>query len=135
MEPEQLVLDELHALLQISDVLLRNLIFQADSIDQRVRVRRENPTALKALEAKIRSCVSFTIRQVILNSSVQGTHIFNSFITIQAQDENKRPVSGVFEWTALDRRQKLKVLRALPDKLGDLFPEDVPRIGTLWKVR
>ena len=37
--PTDLVLDELHALLRISDVLLRNLILLVDTMEQRARMR------------------------------------------------------------------------------------------------
>ena len=42
---------------------------------------------------------------------------------------------GKFEWTALDRQQRLKVLRRLPPKLQDLLPsEDATQIAQLWTV-
>ena len=40
VEPTQIILDELHLLLWIGDVLLRNVILQVDSIDQRQKVHR-----------------------------------------------------------------------------------------------
>jgi len=66
IEPSQLVIDELHLLLRVSDVLLRNLIFQADTIDHRSRERsRTERGAVRSLEELIRSCgVSFEIRRV-----------------------------------------------------------------------
>ena len=39
LEPSSLVLDELHLLLRIGDVLLRNVILQADSLDHQVYMR------------------------------------------------------------------------------------------------
>ena len=39
----------------------------------------------------------------------------------------------MFEWMALDRQQRLKVLHQLPDKLGGpLPPEDAVQVGALW---
>lgn len=53
----------------------------------------------------------------------------------QKQDANGKPIAGRFEWTALDRRQKLAVLQQLPEKLHVLFPEEsVQAISSLWKV-
>ena len=41
----------------------------------------------------------------------------------------------MFTWTALDRKQKLKVLKGLPDDLHKVLPEDdAARISVLWKV-
>ena len=38
--------------------------------------------------------------------------------------ENNRPIAGMFTWTALDRKQKLKVLKGLPDHLHKVLPEN-----------
>ena len=44
-------------------------------------------------------------------------------------------VAGVFTWTALNRKQKLTVLKELPQKLPEVLPEeDAIQIGTLWKA-
>lgn len=68
LEPSQLVMDELHLLLKVSNVLLRNLIFQADGMKQRSREREGTEcTILQTLQDMIASCrVSFEIRQVKL---------------------------------------------------------------------
>ena len=44
VEPTQVILDELHLLLRIGDVLLRKVILQADSIDQRQNMHRGGHT-------------------------------------------------------------------------------------------
>jgi len=57
------------------------------------------------------------------------------FTVPQAQDENNRPVKGVFTWTALSRKHKLTVLRELPPMMDTILPEnDAVQIGRLWKV-
>jgi hypothetical protein len=50
-------------------------------------------------------------------------------------NENNKPVSGLFTWTALTRRDKLKVLKNLPTYLPELLPSpDATKIALLWKV-
>ena len=76
LSPTDVVVDELHALLRISDVLLRNLIFLVDAMEQRARMRagRAN-VVMQHLEDMIKSCgVSFTIRQV---KCMTGNHSYH----------------------------------------------------------
>ena len=54
---------------------------------------------------------------------------------LQVVNEYNRPVSGLFTWTALNRKDKLKVLQMLPDAMSCVLPEeDATQIGKLWKV-
>ena len=65
LEPSQFVLDELHVLLRIADVLIRNLIHAADHLDQKEQLRHGiTGRHLKTLQDLISSCgVAFTISQ------------------------------------------------------------------------
>ena len=65
IELENIVLDELHLLLRIGDVLIRNLILYADSCDHRNKAHRGVVThRIRELEVAIQSCgVSFQILQ------------------------------------------------------------------------
>ena len=67
LEPTSLVLDKLHLLLRIGDILLRNLILQADSLDHKAYMAtgRRTDNNLRSLELLIRQCgVSFSIASV-----------------------------------------------------------------------
>lgn len=81
IRPTDLVLDELHALLRISDVLLRNLIFLVDTMEHRARLRTGTADiTMQHLEDRIKSCgVSFTIRQVKSHLSIYNFNILFSF--------------------------------------------------------
>ena len=71
LEPTSLVLDELHLLLRIGDILLRNLILQADSLDHKAYMAtgRRTDSNLRSLELLIKQCgVSFSIAFVLLHS-------------------------------------------------------------------
>lgn len=72
LEPSQLVIDELHLYLRVSDILLRNVIFQADTIDHRSRERTDRELgAVKKLAYLIQSCgVSFDIRHVCHDGTI-----------------------------------------------------------------
>ena len=114
---DQIVLDELQLLLRIMDVLIRNLILYADSVDHRQRVHHgtENQRERK-LEQAIRSCgVSFQIWQ-------------NKEPTVNA-------ISGSFDWTPLSGKHKLQVLKSILAKMDTIFEESIaPSVAKLWNV-
>ena len=66
LEPSKYVLDELHLLLRVTDILLRNLIHFADHLDQKNQLRTgRTETHIPHLEDMVQSCgVSFKISQV-----------------------------------------------------------------------
>ena len=109
-----LMLDELHLLLRIMDVLIRNLIVYADSEDHREKAHHgvENHN-LRKLEQAIRSFgVCFQIWQ---NKEPTG-----------------KPIPRSFDWTALSGKHKLLVLKKLPAKLGTILQEDLsPQVEKL----
>ena len=43
LEPTNIIIDELHLLLRIGDVLLRHVILQADNLDRRSAMTRQQP--------------------------------------------------------------------------------------------
>ena len=117
IELENIVLDELHLLLQIGDVLIRNLILFAESRDHRSKGHRGVVTShIKDSEAAIQSCgVSFQIQQ--------------------KREANGKPIPGSYEWTALTRKHKLLVLKRLPEKMSTLLLSQLCQAVTqLWKV-
>lgn len=66
-EPSNLVIDELHPLLRIGDVLLRNVNLQANSLDHMVYMKegRRSDKHLRMLETLVRRCgVTFIISPV-----------------------------------------------------------------------
>ena len=51
-------------------------------------------------------------------------------------NENNKPVAGLFTWTALNQKDKLKVLRNLPEMLKELLPEkDSNQIGNYGRYK
>ena len=117
LELENIVLDELHLLLRIGDVLIQNLILFADSRDHRSKAHRGVVTShIKELEAAIQSCgVSFQIQQ--------------------KREANGKPIPGSYEWTALTRKHKRLVLKRLPEKISTLLPSQLCQAVTqLWKI-
>ena len=102
---DHIVLDELHLLLHIMDVLPRNLILYADSEDHHQKehhgVESHN---VRKLEQAIRSCgVCFQIWQ---NKEPTG-----------------KPIPGSYKWTPLSGKHKLLVLKKLPTKMDTLLNE------------
>ena len=116
-DPNSIVLDELHLMLRIGNVLIRNLILFAHSQDHYSQEHlREKTHHIQELERAISSCgVSF--------------HIW------QKRESTGKPISGRYDWTALTGTHKLKVLQRLPEKMHTILPEGVcGKIVHLWNV-
>ena len=114
---DNIVLDELHLLLRIMDVLIRNLILYADGEDhgQKEHHGAESHNVRK-LEQTIRSCdVCFQIWQ---NKEPTG-----------------KPIPGSYDWTALSGKHKLLVLQKLPAKMDTLLKDNLSaHVAKLWNV-
>ena len=112
------VFDELHLLLCIMGVLIRNLVLYADSEDHRQKahhgVERQH---LKKQEQTTCSCgVCFQIWQ---NREPTG-----------------KPIPGSFDWTPLSEKHKLQVLKNLPTKMDTILEESIaPSAAKLWNIR
>ena len=113
-EVDSIMVDELHLMLRVGDVLLRNLILYADSRDHASHEHREEANNLWQLEQAIHSCgVSFQIWQ--------------------KREPTGKPISGSYDWTALTGKHKLQVLKMLPEKMSVLMPASIsPRVVALW---
>ena len=136
LEPSQYVLDELHILLRVADVLMRNLILLADHLDHKQKHRVGTcGQHVKMLQDMVNACgVSFVISPVsCLLKHMLNTKLHNGLH--QATDENGKAVKGMYDWTSLTRSQNLKVFERLPDKLVELLPDDdAAQLSALWKV-
>ena len=110
-------MDELHLLLRVTDVLIRNLISLAASRDHEEQQRRgETSNHIRQLEQAVQSYkVMFTIWQ----------HV----------DGDGRPQPGKYDCTYLNGTDRLRVLRTLPAKFDAILPGDlaVP-MAQLWNV-
>ena len=114
---DHIVMDELHLLLRIMDVLIRNLILYADSEDHRQKEHHGTERhSVRKLEQTIRSCgVCFQIWQ---NKEPTG-----------------KPIPGSYDWTALSGKHKLLVLKKLPAKMDTLLKDDLSaHVAKLWNV-
>ncbi len=121
VEPSHIVLDELHLLLRIGDVLIRNLIWYAASRDLRNRERQGVRGA---------TCTSHVIQ---LEQAIRSCRV--SFQIWLKKDHNGRPVPGSYDWTALTGKHKYQVLQTLPELMPSFLPEDLcPSVVRLWTV-
>ena len=78
IEPSQFILDELHLLLRVADILLWNLIHLADHLGQTQQLRRGRiGSQITTLESMVKSCgVPFRISKV----SVQYSYNVHKYI-------------------------------------------------------
>ena len=118
VDPQDVVIDELHLLLRITDILIRNLIFEMVRLDKRGSVSgagRSSQQNLTSFVKAVRSCgVSFDVWE--------------------ARDGDGKPL-GKYQWTALPGRDKKQLLQQLPSKLHILLPENVgDTVVSLWNV-
>lgn len=118
IELDHVVLDELHLLLRILDVLVENLVKDALKWDQNEnwdkRKSQHKNEHLNNLQATIRSCgVSFDIWEKT-NADGKG--------------------SGQYDFTSLLGSDKKKLLNELPTKLnGIIQPDTVEVVKTIWE--
>lgn len=110
LDPDNIIPDELHLLLRITDVLINNLISAAKTHDKKNnrKLNLLDGPMVKALINSIRSCgVSF-----------------------QIWDKG-----GDFECTSLMGNDKKKLLQFLPSKLTDCQPPTLASdVKKLWEV-
>jgi hypothetical protein len=101
IEPEHIIIDELHLLLRICDKLLRNLILDTNTLDDKNAVHGEKSGFLRQLTETIRGCgVSFYIW-------------------------TKKGSQGEVDWSSLTGSDYEKLLENLPSKLCFLIHHDI----------
>ena len=115
---DHVVLDELHLLLHIMDVLINNLVRETVEWDKKEnfnkRKANQNDTHLKNLQISIRSCgISFQIWEKT-NADGKG--------------------SGMYDFTSLLGADKKKLLAEIPEKLSNcIHPETSQTVIKIWK--
>ena len=112
LEPECAVIDELHLLLRIGDVLIRNLVLELVEAGRR---SKNISTQLDTLCSHVREC-SVTFR------------------VWECRDPHGKP-SGKYEYTSLMGEDMKKVLRHLPVHFSTLLQKEISDVmTTIWKV-
>lgn len=108
IEPENIILDELHLQLRICDVLLQNLIDDCKQLDSKLEVLGEKPHHLQDFVCKVRECgVSF-----------------NTWVDKGNSELN---------WTSLTGSDYNKLLKQLPEKLLFVVSKDThDQVVFLW---
>lgn len=117
IDPDHVVLDELHLLLRILDILIHNLILEMVRLDieNNQRARGSSGSYLERLVSTIRDCrISFSVWE--------------------KKDADRKP-TGVYDWTSLTGADKKKLLSTLPEKLPEILPADIAStVVQIWKV-
>ncbi|XP_068678807.1 uncharacterized protein [Montipora foliosa] len=115
---ENIRVDELHLLLQVTDRLEKNILNNAIEKDKKDNLNkapsaRKHKNMQKTIEA-INSCgVSFSVWK---KRNADGTP------------------SGLYDWTSMVGNEKKKVLRSLPEKFPQILdPEHCDTITKIWK--
>lgn len=112
IEPDNVVIDELHMFMRIVDILIRNLVLELVNMDRRNRLQASK---LRDLEASIRECgVTFRVWE--------------------KRDANGKP-SNTYDWTSLKGSDMKKVLRTLPSHFPTLLRDEIrDKTANIWKV-
>lgn len=115
-DPKSVVIDELHLLLRVGDVLIRNLVWEIVD-DNRKRTHSTTPTSspFPSLVSAFQLCgVCFKVWE--------------------RRDADGKP-SGRYDWTSLMGEDMKKVLRFLPPHFSTLLRSDISEtMGNIWKV-
>ena len=116
IDTDHIVLDELHLLLRVSDILMRNLVSELALADRRHKQRGSMPPVshLQRLERAAQDCgVTFRVWE--------------------SRDADKK--SSGYEWTSLMGKDKKKLLQKLPSKFPGLMEAGVQaEVAQIWKV-
>ena len=121
LEPEKIVLDELHLLLRIGDVLIRNLVTEMVLADKKT----------KRIAGRGAQLASTNLDQLQL---FVNTHCKVTFRVWEKRNPDGRP-SGLYDSTSLMGSDMKKVLRLLPDRFSELLrPEIQDRMKSIWNV-
>ena len=115
IEPDSVVIDELHLFMRIFDILIRNLIYELINRDHHSRRATDTPF-IKTLEATI---------------SESGV----TFRVWEKRDASGKP-SGNYAWTSLKGSDMKKVLQSLPPHFSSLLRAKIQEImAKIWMVR
>ena len=115
-----MLVDELHLLLRIGGVLVKNLVHEMVLADKQAHHTTGSTSTtrspLRLLESKI------------------GTECKVTFRIWEARDESGKP-SGKYEWTSVMGTDLKKILRILPSSFSDLLrPEIQTTMCQIWKA-
>lgn len=118
-----IVLDELHLLLRVTDILLANLIEDAMELDDKMDFLKKKGEP----------------KGVHLQKLVQVINGCGITFSVWEKRDNEGKCSGKKDWTSLMGDEKKKLLRTLPEKLESNQDEIIhgDTAGTviqLWKV-
>lgn len=113
----RVIVDELHMMLRITDILLNNLIDYCIQLDQNEKFLKKNSTArfLDALVSVVRSCgISFAVTEV------------------KNADKSS---SGIYESTSLMGDDKKKIMAKLPQSFRTFIPDQkiALELQNLWQ--
>ena len=118
IEPRNCVPDELHLFLRISDVLLRTFFSELIRMDKKNNVTLSSEGSL--LQKSVKKIRSFGINFSVWLIS-EGSQISNS--------------RSSFEFTAINRYERLKVLKRLPQSFDELISSEIATsLAKLWIV-
>ena len=116
IEINHIVPDELHLLLRIMDILIRNVILQVVAADNRAKRDGKPCDNLSKMLASIKECgITLSVWEV-RNDDGKGT--------------------GKYEFTPIRGNEKKKLLEMLPTKFSNFLSETtVVKVQQLWRVK
>ena len=116
IEPDHIVPDELHLLLRVGDILIRNLINHTVTFTHNQR--------------KGIAYTQTNLRKIETAASEFGV----TFRIWEEKDSDGKP-SGKYEWTSIRGNDVLKLLQFLPAKFAEFTDEDVQAtMARIWIV-
>jgi hypothetical protein len=114
IEPDNIVIDELHLLLRIGDVLIRNLVFEL------VQTGRRGSNMISAHLTSLSSC---------------ARECGVTFRAWECRDPYGKP-SGKYDFTSLMGADMKKIISLLPSHFNSLLRTEICDVmAQIWKVR
>ena len=118
---DHIILDELHLMLCVTDVLISNLIEDVVQWDEKDNFLSEKKSA--------------SLQQKHLNNLIQGIRSCGVSFSVWEKRNVDGKGSGTWDWTSLMGDDRKILLKELPGKMESLIQQDTAKtVVELWKV-
>ena len=131
-----IVIDELHLMLRVTDVLIRNIIWAMIYNDLREVQQKKQPQHLDKLVQTIRSCgITFSVSHMYIYTCIYRLQYFYDLFTQVWKDKASGNKSDAYSWTSLRGNDRRTLLKKFTDYIPTLMCNNSGTVKLLWEVR
>ena len=135
LELHDVVVDVLHLMLRVMDVLIRNLVYKMAELDLATRRQRGNREHMDHFVSVVRSQGIHVSMIEVSGFIIKFFCLGVSFSVWEARDCTGRVQKGIYDWTSLGGTDLLKLLHQLPPLFSTFLPTSIVHpVTQLWQV-